>query len=977
MSVHAEPPPAIVTEPHGIKYATGNQLGKGGFAICHKAEMLEKDKPTGHTVALKIVKTKMEPAKLAQKFITELQIHSKLAHPNIVAFHRAFSFEANTYVVLELCSCGSLADLLKRRKCLTMPEIRRFIIQVSGAVKYLHTRNIVHRDLKTGNLFLDENMNIKVGDFGLAALLVSGKDMDAKRRTTMCGTPNYLAPEILEKGKGHSEKVDLWAIGIIAYTLAVGKAPFHASSKEEIYKKLKAGEYSWPDLSTTSNEISADLRDLVASLLVDEELRPCPDQIVSHPFFKIAFIPYQMSRTQLQKAPTWSVPLPGPEVLQRGYSESWFSVCKESGVGEYSPGKCFQLNAGKRIRSIVKEIEKEIAAGRQPVIPIPSDTVYTPFPASNGGLTEIVEERESSSEGRQLQEISHNERQLVVPKTRENATLTESRRKDAELMPPPTLPRRQGTVRGTVRRPRLASQERQENAENIPETEQQQEYSKQPSSLSQPTASTQSTLRARQAATSKEKVVEEAPEDVFQYRRAADASLARRPRTMRKRTAETEGTQPVTVEEKPQVEKPSTKSVLPVRLSRTRAKQAEPEVIEILEDEDAESNQPLVLPPVPVMSAKPKTAGKSVCGVWHRPGIGPGAPVHVPGQSCFGPGEEKASSVSKCAESPSRPLPFVSKWVDYSRKYGVGYVLDNGTVGCILNSFATRRSQAIHVVVRHGERWLKRIGKKFEDVEDVPFEIFEDRAREGIHRLRGPSTDEQAERQHTLKVLWVKFARYMQKSGGANTTETEVDEEKGTREDLLFVRCYQRMGNVGIWGFSDGCLQVRDTPKPPLPLRRKKQKKKKKKKEKKTASNNNLQLHFPDHTKFVFSADGLHASATLVSVEGVATIAANNDLPMKMLRDREILTFPVHTLLYGSRSSAAQASFGEVVRANMFEEKLQFLQQILEQWLGGGGVGCQGDVEHRLQWNGLWVNEHARKIDWITVGRYGGDEARA
>ena len=148
------------------------------------------------------------------------------------------------------------------------------MIQVCGAVKYLHTRNIVHRDLKTGNLFLDDQMNIKVGDFGLAALLVSGKDMEVKRRTTMCGTPNYLAPEILEKGKGHSEKVDLWAIGIISYTLAVGKAPFHAGSKEEIYKKLKAREYSWPELSAITNDISADLRELVASLLVPEDLRP-------------------------------------------------------------------------------------------------------------------------------------------------------------------------------------------------------------------------------------------------------------------------------------------------------------------------------------------------------------------------------------------------------------------------------------------------------------------------------------------------------------------------------------------------------------------------------------------------------------------------------------------------------------------------------------------------------------------------------
>ena len=90
------------------------------------------------------------------------------------------------------------------------------MIQTCGAIKYLHQRNIVHRDLKTGNLFLDADMNVKVGDFGLAALLVSQSDYGAIRRTTMCGTPNYLAPEVLEKtGKGHDEKVDLWAIGIM------------------------------------------------------------------------------------------------------------------------------------------------------------------------------------------------------------------------------------------------------------------------------------------------------------------------------------------------------------------------------------------------------------------------------------------------------------------------------------------------------------------------------------------------------------------------------------------------------------------------------------------------------------------------------------------------------------------------------------------------------------------------------------------
>jgi len=144
-----------------------------------------------------------------------LQLHSKLQHPNIVEFYRAFTFGASTYVVLEVCDNGSLADMVKKRRFVSMPEIRRYLIQTCGAIKYLHSRQIVHRDLKTGNLFLDRNMNIKVGDFGLAALLVSKNDIGA-RRTTMCGTPNYLAPEILERsGRGHNEKVDLWAIGII------------------------------------------------------------------------------------------------------------------------------------------------------------------------------------------------------------------------------------------------------------------------------------------------------------------------------------------------------------------------------------------------------------------------------------------------------------------------------------------------------------------------------------------------------------------------------------------------------------------------------------------------------------------------------------------------------------------------------------------------------------------------------------------
>lgn len=150
------------------------------------------------------------------QFQTELQIHSKMRHRNIVQFLRAFSYVNCTFLVLELCPNGSLMDMVKRRKGLTEPEVRFYSVQISGAIKYMHSKGIIHRDLKMGNIFLDQQMNAKIGDFGLAALVVTGRDMQTIRRTTLCGTPNYIAPEILEKGKkGHDHMVDIWSLGII------------------------------------------------------------------------------------------------------------------------------------------------------------------------------------------------------------------------------------------------------------------------------------------------------------------------------------------------------------------------------------------------------------------------------------------------------------------------------------------------------------------------------------------------------------------------------------------------------------------------------------------------------------------------------------------------------------------------------------------------------------------------------------------
>lgn len=121
---------------------------------------------------------------------------------------------------------------------LTEPETRFFMKQIVQGVIYLHNRKIIHRDLKLGNLFLDNELIVKIGDFGLAATI----EFDGERKKTLCGTPNYIAPEILTK-KGHSFEVDIWSIGCIMYTLLLGRPPFETKTLKDTYAKIKKCDY--------------------------------------------------------------------------------------------------------------------------------------------------------------------------------------------------------------------------------------------------------------------------------------------------------------------------------------------------------------------------------------------------------------------------------------------------------------------------------------------------------------------------------------------------------------------------------------------------------------------------------------------------------------------------------------------------------------------------------------------------------------
>lgn len=257
------------------KYVKGRLLGKGGFAKCYEFTCNDTKK----IYAAKVVtKSSLVKSRAKQKLISEIKIHKSLHHPQIVAFEHYFEDTENVYILLEMCQNQSLNDLLKRRKRLTEIEVQCYVMQLIKALKYLHSHRVIHRDLKLGNLFITDKMELKVGDFGLATKL----EFEGERKRTVCGTPNYIAPEILDGKSGHSYEVDIWSLGVICYTLIIGKPPFETQDVKTTYKRIKMNAYTFPEGAIISDAAKA----LITEILNTDPLkRPNLDQILAHDFF--------------------------------------------------------------------------------------------------------------------------------------------------------------------------------------------------------------------------------------------------------------------------------------------------------------------------------------------------------------------------------------------------------------------------------------------------------------------------------------------------------------------------------------------------------------------------------------------------------------------------------------------------------------------------------------------------------------------
>uniref|UniRef100_A0A4W4DMQ2 Serine/threonine-protein kinase PLK n=1 Tax=Electrophorus electricus TaxID=8005 RepID=A0A4W4DMQ2_ELEEL len=274
----------------GKCYCRGKVLGKGGFAKCYEFT----DLGSGKVYAVKIIPhTRVSKPHQREKIDREIELHRALHHKHIVQFYHHFEDKDNIYILLEYCSRRSLAHILKARKVLTEPEVRYYLRQVVSGLKYLHDQEILHRDLKLGNFFINEVMDLKIGDFGLAAKLEPVEN----RRRTICGTPNYLSPEVLNK-QGHGCESDVWALGCVMYTMLLGRPPFETTNLKETYRCIREARYSMP------STLSPQAKHLISTMLAKTpEERPRLDDILRHDFFSQGFTPDRLSASCCHMAP--------------------------------------------------------------------------------------------------------------------------------------------------------------------------------------------------------------------------------------------------------------------------------------------------------------------------------------------------------------------------------------------------------------------------------------------------------------------------------------------------------------------------------------------------------------------------------------------------------------------------------------------------------------------------------------------------
>jgi len=262
----------------GVKsFTLGPTLGTGTFGRVRLVTYTHNSKP--YYFALKMLKkTEIIRLKQVEHIKAEKSILSRINHPFIVNLYAAFQDEKNLFMLMEYVIGGELFSQLRKVGRFSNDTSRFYAAEIVLALEYLHAQNIVYRDLKPENLLIDKEGHMKITDFGFAKQVED-------RTWTLCGTPEYLAPEIIQS-KGHGKAVDWWALGILIYEMLAGFPPFYDENPFGIYQKILAGKIEFP------RHFDVNAKDLVKKLLLADRtkrfgcLKAGADDIKKHKWFK-------------------------------------------------------------------------------------------------------------------------------------------------------------------------------------------------------------------------------------------------------------------------------------------------------------------------------------------------------------------------------------------------------------------------------------------------------------------------------------------------------------------------------------------------------------------------------------------------------------------------------------------------------------------------------------------------------------------
>lgn len=270
--------------PYGPDYPKGNRvkwrledfdigrpLGKGKFGNVY----LAREKKSKYIVALKVLfKSQLQKAQVEHQLRREIEIQSHLRHPHILRLFGYFYDETRVYLILEFAPRGEMYKALQKRPNgrFDEPQSAKYIKQMASALSYCHEKKVIHRDIKPENLLLDVKGDLKIADFGWSVHAPSS------RRGTMCGTLDYLPPEMIE-GQTHDEKVDLWSLGVLTYEFLVGKPPFETEDNNQTYKRIVRVDLRIPSY------VSEGAKDLITKLLRKNPSDRLPlAKVMEHPW---------------------------------------------------------------------------------------------------------------------------------------------------------------------------------------------------------------------------------------------------------------------------------------------------------------------------------------------------------------------------------------------------------------------------------------------------------------------------------------------------------------------------------------------------------------------------------------------------------------------------------------------------------------------------------------------------------------------